>query len=155
MNPDVRFDDIQVVVNRSSLMNLIKSVRNTSLQDFSLNLDMVNDTLFIGKRTKNPTSESSENKVECGHGFEASLCTDDLELKNIDGHYRVINYMLGPLNIAVRIEVDGYLAEDFKVDPRIPDFIMPDYTPVTGPVTPISHQSPRPNVPPCVLGHPA
>ena len=143
MNPEFRLDNIEIVVNRTVLENLMKFIRNNSFQDFHLDLDMEGDTLFVGRKTRYAKGGNPEEAFSTGAGFEAMFATQDPELDDVDGHHRVINYMLGPLDICVRFEVDGYIA-DFEKDFELPEFTMPDYTPTSSAdsTRTIEHRSP-------------
>jgi hypothetical protein len=65
MNPSVRFDNVDIVVNRSSLQLLLRLLKNQSTQAFHLDLDVVGKTLFIGRKPRTPCSKTPRATIEC------------------------------------------------------------------------------------------
>jgi len=112
-NPTFRFNKVHIVVNRTVLLNLITFIKGASTQAFHLELDMEENTLFIGRKVRNAKSDlgTDPEKPSFGHALEAALTTKDPELGDATSHHRFLMYPLGPLNIVVRYEVDAYMAE--------------------------------------------
>jgi hypothetical protein len=104
--PNVRLNKIHIVINRSSLMSLHKIANGKYCQLFHLYLDLIGDTLFIGRKTRNAKSTSNAY----GHNFEAEFTTADPDFEGAEGYFRVIQYKLGDLEVVVRIEADAYMA---------------------------------------------
>tara|TARA_R110002003_G_scaffold1364_3_gene22915 strand:+ start:5105 stop:6202 length:1098 start_codon:yes stop_codon:yes gene_type:complete len=104
--PNVRLNKIHIVINRSSLMSLHKIANGKYCQLFHLDLDLIGDTLFIGRKTRNAKSTSNAY----GHNFEAEFTTADPDFEGAEGYFRVIQYKLGDLEVVVRIEADAYMA---------------------------------------------
>ncbi|KAF1842879.1 uncharacterized protein K460DRAFT_257533, partial [Cucurbitaria berberidis CBS 394.84] len=106
MNPNVRFDDVDIVVNRNTLQKLYSFASfKRSYKQFYIDLDMVGKTLFIGRRERNASTTSPSGY---GRNFENKFTSVDPSLVDADGHHRVVRYKLGALNAVVRMEVDGY-----------------------------------------------
>ncbi|CAN9163412.1 unnamed protein product [Alternaria alternata] len=104
MSPDTRLNDVDVVINRTTILNLIKFLKGTSFQEFHLHLDFEKNTLFIGRQAALTESE-------------------------IDGattHHRMLKYKLGSLTLVVRHEADAY-------DPAIVTPPDPDALPTVHP----------------------
>ena len=113
-NPSFRFNEIHIVVNRTVLMNMILFIKGaSSLQPFHLELDMEQNTLFIGRKVRNAKSSfgTDPDKPSFGHNLEAALTTKDPELEDSTSYHRFLMYQLGHLNIVIRYEVDAYMAE--------------------------------------------
>ncbi|KAF9690952.1 hypothetical protein EKO04_011139 [Ascochyta lentis] len=114
MNPTIRFNNVDVVVNRNTLQKLLSfaSFKRGS-GPFYVNLDMVQNTLFISRR------EAKAKTRQCtgyGRNFETEFTTEDPQLQQAEGHHRVIRYKFGSLNLVVRIEADGYYPEGEEDD---------------------------------------
>ena len=141
VNPDVRFNNVDIVVNRSSLQNLLKFVNDKAFQAFHLDLDIEGSTLFIGRKVYKGRVSSAPGSY--GRNFEATFTTEDPELEDASGHHRVLRYKLGPLDIVLRLEVDAYRA-DFEDDPDAPKSCLAEYIPKPELTTTIDHHSPQP-----------
>ena len=116
MNPTVRFNDIDIVINRNTLQKLYKFSENKRCyKQYYIDLDMVGPTMFISRRERH-----AKTRVFSGYGrsFEQTFTAEDPILLHVEGHYRVVRYALGGLNIAVRMEVDGYY--DIEADQSPP-----------------------------------
>ncbi|KAF2125930.1 hypothetical protein P153DRAFT_258559, partial [Dothidotthia symphoricarpi CBS 119687] len=105
MNPNVRFDDVDVVVNRNSLQKLFDFATFKRGTQFHVSLDMVHNTLFIGRQERNARTAPNSGY---GRSFEAAFTSADPNQPLADGHHRVIKYALGGLNLVVRMEADAY-----------------------------------------------
>jgi phage anti-repressor protein len=105
MNPTVRFNNIDIVVNRNTLQKLFNFFSFKRGQAFHVDLDMVKNTLFIGRR-----EAKAKTKQYSGYrrNFEEAFTTEDPQLPESQGHHRIIRYRFGGLNLLVRIEADGY-----------------------------------------------
>jgi len=145
MNPEETFDDVDFVVSRTTLHDLSKFLGGKSNQPFQLDLDMVNNTLFLGRKLYKPMSRSPENTF--GRNFESAFTEEDPELEAAEGHYRFLRIQFGALVIAVRIEVDAYIpaAEHFSDMPLnyISSLSISDAIVRPSPLEPIAHDSPQ------------
>lgn len=106
LNPGFRFDDVDLIINRNSLHNLLRFVGGVVKQTFRLDLAMMRNTLIVTP-TWNKVSERVLDEANHGRDFETLF----LQRRLPDGgtYHRVIRYSLGPLNIAVLSELDGAL----------------------------------------------
>jgi hypothetical protein len=136
LNPHVRFDDVDVVVNRNTLQSLLKYINAKASQPLRLDLDLVANTLFIGRRVLHAKSGSAPNSY--GRSFEAYFATEDPQLESANGHHRVVRYDFGGLNMIVRIEVDAYIP-NAPYDPSSPLAPHPFFDPYLSPPGGIPH----------------
>ncbi|KAH8707587.1 hypothetical protein GQ44DRAFT_763574 [Phaeosphaeriaceae sp. PMI808] len=113
MNPTIRFNDVDIVINRNTLQAFYDFVCSKQGTFFSVDLNVVGTTLFISRRLKNAKQMTN---LGYGHSFERSFTSVDPALTDAEGHYRVIRYKFGGLNLAIRIEVDGYVNESERDD---------------------------------------
>ena len=109
MSPNVRFDDIDIIVNRNSLRKLLDFASGKRQDPFRMDLNMVKDTLFISRRERKARQiiHGTPN-AGYGHNLEKAFTKPDNELEDSGSHHRVIRYHLGHLNCVVRFEVDAY-----------------------------------------------
>jgi hypothetical protein len=90
MNPTVRFNDVDTVANGTSLHKLLSfaSFKRGEGQ-FHVDLNMVHNTLFIGRKEKTA-------KLERGQGYKwnfiSEFTTEDPDLPEVEGHHRVVRY---------------------------------------------------------------
>ncbi|CAN9365893.1 unnamed protein product [Alternaria alternata] len=122
MSPDTRLNDVDVVINRTTILNLIKFLKGTSFQEFHLHLDFEKNTLFIGRQVRNAKVRSTRNSY--GRNFEAALT--ESEIDGATTHHRMLKYKLGSLTLVVRHEADAY-------DPAIVTPPDPDALPTVHP----------------------
>ena len=116
MNPNVRFNDVDIVVNRNTLQKLYDFASfKRSYRQFHVDLDLIGTTLFIGRKEKNSITEAQGGY---GRNFEYEFTSEDPSLNKADGHHRVITYDLGGLKIVVRMEADGYLEPEAPEEPN-------------------------------------
>ena len=109
MNPNITFNDVDVVIGRSNLLVLLDWVQGDSAPYFRFQVKMVKKTLFLhGTKGK---SFAQQNTY--GHSFEADFtkATSDADT---DGYHRAIRYKLGPITLVVRLEVDAFLDESVE-----------------------------------------
>ncbi|CAN9313540.1 unnamed protein product [Alternaria alternata] len=104
MSPDTRLNDVDVVINRTTILNLIKFLKGTYFQEFHLHLDFEKNTLFIGRQVRNAKVRSTRNSY--GRNFEAALT--ESEIDGATTHHRMLKYKLGSLTLVVRHEADAY-----------------------------------------------
>ncbi|CAN8100712.1 unnamed protein product [Discula destructiva] len=103
MRPDFRFDDVDLVVNRSSLNHLLRLADEGKCKSaFRLDLAMINDTLFITPLWKGVRDQGNYGRI-----FEQHFTQHSKNLRESHSHHRAILYSLGPLKIAVLCEIDA------------------------------------------------
>ncbi|KAI4709330.1 hypothetical protein J4E89_006079 [Alternaria sp. Ai002NY15] len=140
MNPDIRFNDVDVVSNRTTMLNLMKCVKNASFQAFHLDLDFEKNTLFVGRKVRNAKVRSATNTY--GRNFESALT--ESEIDGATTHHRFIKYKLGSLTIVVRHEADAYDPTiESPRDPDAPPSTLPSFVPGERGVNTIQHGGPQ------------
>lgn len=109
MNPNIRLDETDILVNRNSLRKLLDFAAGKRQDPFRMDLHMVKDTLFISRKEKNARSmiHGSHNSGY-GHSLEDVFTKPEDGLDTSSSHHRVICYDLGHLKCVVRFEVDAY-----------------------------------------------
>jgi hypothetical protein len=107
LSPSLRFNAIDIVVNRSSLQMLLRYLNAKSSQPLLLDLDIVSNTLFLGRRVRHAKVASMPGSY--GRSFEEYFTAEDPRLDGADGHHRVLRYEFGGLDMVVRIEADAYM----------------------------------------------
>jgi hypothetical protein len=141
MNPDLRFNDVDIVANRSSLQSLHEFAQGKKKQEFHLDLNMVGKTLFMGRKVKDAMTTSPPGSY--GRNFEDQWTTEDLDLEDAEGHHRVLKYKFGDLNMVVRIEVDAYISK-VPYTSAAAIYLHPAYVHLPDVPTPeIKHYSPQ------------
>lgn len=113
MNKLIRFDNVDIVVNRNTLQKLFSFASYRRGEQFHADLNMVGKTLFIGRKERSARVHTDGG---FGRSFEEVFTSGYNDFADADGHHRVIRYKLGSLNMVVRIEADGYLP---LADPNI------------------------------------
>ncbi|KAK1595553.1 uncharacterized protein LY79DRAFT_602861 [Colletotrichum navitas] len=119
MNPDVSFDEIDVVTNRNSLRKLFNFCHGRIREDFRLNLHLVRNTLIV-ERCEKRTLEiiCGSRNTGWGRNFEEASVKFPAGLEQSLGHHRTLRYPLGALSCAVQFEVDAsYDPDGEKLDP--------------------------------------
>lgn len=111
LNPNFRFDGVNLIINRNSLHILLRFVRGQVKESFRLNLAMVHNTLIVTRALKK-ASERMLDKNNHGREFEDLFLQH--RLQDSGTYHRVIRYNLGPLNIAVLSELDAALPASFE-----------------------------------------
>ncbi|KAH7159788.1 geranylgeranyl pyrophosphate synthetase [Dactylonectria estremocensis] len=127
MQPDFRFDDVDVIINRNSLRKLLDFCGNRSSKSFRLSLLLVHNTLVVERNEKNSTMiVTGSNNTGYGHNFERVFTTPVPGLGASTGHHRILQYKLGDLNCVVRFEVDAcYPGEPSKPSNNTNPSIIP------------------------------
>ncbi|KAK2053599.1 hypothetical protein LY76DRAFT_667131 [Colletotrichum caudatum] len=118
MNPDVSFDNIDVVTNRTSLRKLLDFCAGRSGDCFRLNLHLVRNTLIVERCDKN-TREFKTGSRDGGWGrhFEKASANYPAGLRQSLSHHRTLRYSIGALSCAVQFEVDASYEQDNKAGP--------------------------------------
>ncbi|KAI8170022.1 hypothetical protein K4K50_010601 [Colletotrichum sp. SAR 10_71] len=105
------FDSVDVVVNRNSLRQLFQFVKGAK-DSFKIQLNVVEDTLFITRREKNNQyrvglNSNPRDLYSFGHSFEDEFTNYASDTKGSLSHHRAIRYQFGNLELVVRHEVDA------------------------------------------------
>jgi hypothetical protein len=88
MNRKKRFDNIDVVINRSSIRKLLTFASGErDYSAFHMDVDLIDNTLFLGRRERYAKAVSRDS---CDRTFEATFTAADSNLPGADGHHRVI-----------------------------------------------------------------
>ncbi|KAK2594615.1 hypothetical protein QQS21_007652 [Conoideocrella luteorostrata] len=110
LNPNFRFHNVDVVVNRNSLRKLLDFCGGHVKDSFKVNLLIVENTLFIERCEKNARQLiRGSSRSGWGHNFERAFtrCHPAAGADDSSGHHRVLCYPIGDLRCAVRFEVDA------------------------------------------------
>lgn len=111
-NPNFKFDQVDVVVDRNSLRKLLAVVTGRLFKTFRMDLALEHSTLIITRRERKSREViNSSQDAGYGHEFERSCTSFAPGLKDSTSHHRVVRYHLGPLDCVVRYEVDAGLDE--------------------------------------------
>ncbi|KAJ4413026.1 hypothetical protein N0V82_008614 [Gnomoniopsis sp. IMI 355080] len=103
MRPGFKFDDVDLVTNRSSLHHLLRLADEGRCKDaFRLDLAMVHNTLIV-----TPLWKSVKDRGNYGRIFEQYFTRHNPSLAQSQSHHRAIQYQLGPLKVVVLCEVDA------------------------------------------------
>ena len=109
-NPSVRLNEVDIVVNRNSLRKLLDFAGGKRQDPFRMGLCTVGGTLFIIRNEKRTTTMINQKAGKgYGHSFEKMFTTPQDELGGSSSHHRLVRYMLGDLDCAVRFEVDAWM----------------------------------------------
>ncbi|KAI8933053.1 hypothetical protein NX059_009699 [Plenodomus lindquistii] len=106
MNPNYRFNDVDVLADRNNLRVLLEFCQGKSNGPFRLNLFLVFNTLIIVR--KEDKWWKACDGVSYGWNFESHFTRPVQGMEDATSHYRAIRYPLGPLNIVLRFEADAY-----------------------------------------------
>ncbi|RYP10134.1 hypothetical protein DL764_000844 [Monosporascus ibericus] len=113
MNPNMRFNDVDLVCNRNSLRKLLDIAIGRRVYPFIMHLHMVEKTLFISRKEKNNRMMVlGSTNSGYGHNFEKACTEADGDVVGSSSHHRVVKYNMGGLNCVVRFEVDAYYDGD-------------------------------------------
>ncbi|KAE9979740.1 hypothetical protein EG327_006903 [Venturia inaequalis] len=95
----------------STLGNLLRFVRNVETEKpFRFLVEVVGNTVFFIRRENSP-KEVIHDVRGFGHSFPEANTTWDANVQGSETHQRIIRYQLGDVNVAIRFEADGYLAD--------------------------------------------
>ncbi|KAI0152692.1 hypothetical protein GGR57DRAFT_503556 [Xylariaceae sp. FL1272] len=108
MNPQMRFDNVDVVINRNSLRKFLDLGGGPTKSNFRVNVAMVHDTMIVERCEKSTTRLiRGTSDFGWGHAFEKTFTKQPPRGIRSTQHYRVLQYNMGGLNCVVRFEVDG------------------------------------------------
>ncbi|KAF7552401.1 hypothetical protein G7Z17_g4355 [Cylindrodendrum hubeiense] len=108
MNPNYKFDDVDVLINRNTLRKLFKLCCGQRQGPFKINLFGIANTMIV-ERCEATMEELIRGSGNSGWGFnfESAVTQPGLGMGDISGHHRVLRYDFGGLSCAVRFEVDA------------------------------------------------
>jgi hypothetical protein len=137
MSPDIRFKDVDIVINRTTMLNLMKFLKGASFQEFHLDLDFEENTLFVGRKVRNAKVKSAPNSY--GRNFETALTESEIE--SATSHHRMLKYRFGPLVVVIRHEADAYDPTiQTPRDPNAPPSTHPSFASSDDHVEAIQHE---------------
>lgn len=112
-NPHFRFNDVDVVISRNSLVDLLDFCGGRTQQAFQLKLSMVRNSLLVEGRARRACFFTSGDLSGYGRNFERVFTRHPPEMRDCTEHFRVLLYRLGHLRCAVSGRVDArYEGED-------------------------------------------
>jgi hypothetical protein len=114
MNPKARLDEIDIIADRNNLRNLLRFIQGKTTDPFRLDLQLVNNTLFLTRKDARFWQNSSG--LSYGFNFERHFTQPAGGMHDATAHYRVIRYKMGTLNLAVRFEADAYYEQTSSTD---------------------------------------
>ncbi|KAF2024386.1 hypothetical protein EK21DRAFT_29186, partial [Setomelanomma holmii] len=106
MNPSCKLNDVDVLADRNNLRVLLEFVQGKVNGPFRLDLFTMFSTLII-VRNEGKWWKFSDGK-SYGSNFEKFFTRPAEGMEDATSHYRAIKYPMGPLNVVVRFEADGY-----------------------------------------------
>lgn len=106
MNPDYRFNDVDVLADRNNLRVLLEFCQGKANGPFRLDVYLVSNTLVIVRKESRWWKNS--DGVGYGCNFEKFFTRPAEGMEDATSHYRAIRYPLGPLNVVCRFEADAY-----------------------------------------------
>ncbi|KAF2018082.1 hypothetical protein BU24DRAFT_421095 [Aaosphaeria arxii CBS 175.79] len=109
MNPNVKFDDLDILADRNNFRTLLEYVQGKSTGPFRIDLHKINNTLILVKKADRFWRKA--NGISHGYNFESHFTQPEKGLEDATSHYRVIRYEMGPLRVAVRFEADACYQE--------------------------------------------
>ncbi|KAF2109569.1 hypothetical protein BDV96DRAFT_585800 [Lophiotrema nucula] len=124
MKPNFKFNDVDVVAERNNLRTLLEFCQGKNFGGYRLDMHLVDQTLFLVKRQEKYWNRASAGQPSYGYNFEEHFTRAEPGLEDATNHYRVVQYPLGPLSVAVRFEADAcYISphEEEVPEPPVPD----------------------------------
>lgn len=119
MRPGYKLDDVDVIINRSTLQNILYFVDGRSNRDFRLDVAKLGNTLLV-----TPVLRSAHDRNQnFGRVFEQNFTQGCTNAQNSGTHHRVIRYKIGPLNCVVLFECDAQIEPDALKDTVRPGWL--------------------------------
>ncbi|KAE8452032.1 hypothetical protein EG329_002197 [Mollisiaceae sp. DMI_Dod_QoI] len=113
MQPTYSLGRIFLVIERHSLRQLFDFAAGRSGNDWRIDAEVVNGTLFLTRFEANPRRYLNGSfHSGYGHSFEESVLTFDEEVMESLAHHRIVEYDIGGMKWIVRFEADGYIHDD-------------------------------------------
>lgn len=112
MNPDYKFNDVDVLIDRNSLRNLLDFIRGNCSKMFRIDLFIVHNTLVVEMwEALTKMISQGGGHTGWGHNFENAITRPEPGMEDHAEHGRVLRYDFGGLRCAVRFEVDASYVE--------------------------------------------
>ena len=93
MNSDFDFSNVDLIANRNSLRKLLDFSKGRAPDSFRIDLNLVNNTLFLTRRERNTREMIHGNQNSgFGHNFERAFTQPAAGIEDSSGHHRVIRY---------------------------------------------------------------
>lgn len=107
MNPTFDPKAIDLVTDRNNLRKLIFAISHIPNEQFRIDIELVGTTMLFTRWEKS-SKEDIRGFNGFGHQFVKATTKFPEILDKSTGHYRIIEYKLGSMNMLVRFEVDAY-----------------------------------------------
>ncbi|EIW75664.1 hypothetical protein CONPUDRAFT_147212 [Coniophora puteana RWD-64-598 SS2] len=104
-----KYDTLDVITDRNSLRKLLRWVTGSNSNPFRIDVQRSGKTCIF---TKVKTADHSAQTTGYGLGFEAAATRPGPGCEGTYGHYRIITYDFGGLQVLIRFEVDACLSAD-------------------------------------------
>ncbi|WEW56798.1 hypothetical protein PRK78_002252 [Emydomyces testavorans] len=108
-NPRLKPDEIDVVTCAGTIGNIFKFASSLSWT-FKFDMEKVGNTVFMVRKERTP-DEVIKGIYGYGHTFHEANTSWDPSVKGSVSHQRILRYKFGGLNLLVRYEADGFLAD--------------------------------------------
>jgi hypothetical protein len=129
---------IHLVSDRNSLRKLLTFASGKKSQDWRVDVDMINDTMFFNQWEEFRLMLINGNQDSgFGHAFEDCVTTKESSLKDSIHHERIVSYELGGMKCLVRFEADAYLNDGNGEEERSGSVIPPTDLPEPKPSKPV------------------
>lgn len=102
--------DLDIVACQHTLQNLLRFVCGQD-KSFRILVEAVGNTVFLTRRENSPT-ELIPDVRGYGHTLPEAYTSWDVDVKGSVTHQRLIQYLFGGLELAVRFEGDGYMTDN-------------------------------------------
>ena len=112
-DPSFNLNKIDIITDRTNLRRLLQFASGQSHKDFEIAVEVVNKTVLFTRLENRPRVYIKPGQPG-GYGFrfEKAFTRPPGAVKGSTGHYRIVNYTIGGLNMLLRFEVDGALPHD-------------------------------------------
>ncbi|KAK8053065.1 hypothetical protein PG996_012366 [Apiospora saccharicola] len=104
--PEHRFDNVDVVLSRSVLANLVRFCGMGS-KSFRVDVSLVQDSTLVFEYCPVAGMMGTWSRKALGLQFEQAAACYPAGLEDSYNHYRVLRYKLGPLECVVLFEADA------------------------------------------------
>ncbi|KEY66029.1 hypothetical protein S7711_06937 [Stachybotrys chartarum IBT 7711] len=111
MTMDPSIPKIQLYACASTMNNLLQFCKGESDRKFRMFVERMGDTVHLIRRQNSPLELLPGEIYGCGHTFPEAYTTWDTDVKQCKSHQRIIRYKLGDLNMMLRFEGDGFVAD--------------------------------------------
>ncbi|KFA51347.1 hypothetical protein S40293_03214 [Stachybotrys chartarum IBT 40293] len=111
MTMDPSTPKIQLYACASTMNNLLQFCKGESDRKFRMFVERMGDTVHLIRRQNSPLELLPGEIYGYGHTFPEAYTTWDADVKQCKSHQRIIRYKLGDLNMMLRFEGDGFVAD--------------------------------------------